>query len=233
MKNSDYLWDGMTSRQPPLWFRLLLAAMLLAVFSGLVVALLLLPGHTPGLKGEVEAMMQRSGVSHPVTAVLINFRGYDTLLEMAVLFLALVGVWSLVPSTHMNIPAAGAVLERLTQIYAPLMLLVAGYLLWKGAQAPGGAFQAGAVVGAAGVLLLLSGRQLPELIRGWPLRLTIILGLTVFTAVAVALYLNGSALLEFPPDHAGILILLIETAASISIGVTLAILFLGGRPVGK
>ncbi len=39
--------------------------------------------------------MDRSGVTHPVTAVLLNFRGYDTLLEVAVLLIALVGTWSL------------------------------------------------------------------------------------------------------------------------------------------
>jgi multisubunit Na+/H+ antiporter MnhB subunit len=32
-----------------------------------------------------------------VTAVLLNFRGYDTLLEIAVLTVALVGVWALGP----------------------------------------------------------------------------------------------------------------------------------------
>ena len=39
--------------------------------------------------------METSGVRNPVTAVLLNFRGYDTLLEMGVLLVALLGVWSL------------------------------------------------------------------------------------------------------------------------------------------
>jgi multisubunit Na+/H+ antiporter MnhB subunit len=34
--------------------------------------------------------MPESGVDHPVTAVLLNFRSYDTLLEIAVLLLAVV-----------------------------------------------------------------------------------------------------------------------------------------------
>ncbi len=221
---------GAANKKAALWFRLLLIFLLLAFFYGLVSALLSLPEHSSGLKTVVGGQLQHSGVSHPVTAVLINFRGYDTLLEMAVLLLALIGVWSLVSSACMDLPASGTVLERLTQIYTPMMLLVAGYLLWKGAVAPGGAFQAGAVLGAAGVLLQLSGRKLPDRLLGWPLRLVIIIGLAVFTAVAVTPLFLGSTLLEYPLPYAGALILLIETAASISIGLTLTLLFIGGQP---
>ena len=52
-------------------------------------------------------------------------------------------------------------LDTLTRLLVPVLILVAAYLLWVGAHAPGGAFQAGSVLGAAGVLLLLSGWRLP------------------------------------------------------------------------
>lgn len=221
---------GAAEHKPRWWLRLLLPGILLGVFAGLALALLSLPEHAVGLKTEVEAALARSGVSHPVTAVLINFRGYDTLLEMAVLLLAVIGVWSLAPAAPVALPAPGTVLERLTQLIAPMMLLTAGYLLWRGAEAPGGAFQAGAVLGAAGVLLLLTGRRLAAPLTGWPLRLTIILGLAVFSTVAGSLLWHGGALLEYPPRFAGLLILLIETAATLAIATTLAALFLGGRP---
>lgn len=215
---------------PQTLIRWLLAALLLVLFAGLGMALLSLPHSAEGLKAAVAAQMPSSGVTHPVTAVLINFRGYDTLLEMAVLLLALIGVRSLAPRTPYSLPAPGAVLDRLARLYLPLMLLVAGYLLWRGAAAPGGAFQAGAVLGAAGVLLHLAGWSLPPGLRGWPLRVTIVLGLAVFTGVSAALAWYSGALLQYPPAHAGTLILLIETAAALSIGITLAALFLGGQP---
>ncbi len=41
--------------------------------------------------------MAASGVEHPVTAVLLNFRGYDTLLEIAVLLLALLVMLAVSP----------------------------------------------------------------------------------------------------------------------------------------
>jgi hypothetical protein len=40
----------------------------------------------------------------------------------------------------------------------------------------------------------------------------------------------GGRLLEYPRHWAGILILVIETAATLSIGVILTVLFIGGRP---
>ena len=212
------------------WLRRLLGILMLALFVGLGAVLVSLPESAIGLKAAVAAEMDRSGVTHPVTAVLINFRGYDTLLEMAVLLLALLGVWSLTPAAHVKGPAPGAVLERLTQLYAPLMLLVCGYLLWRGAEAPGGAFQAGAVLGALGVLFILSSRRIPPALRGWRLRLALVFGLLVFITVAAWPAWRGEALLQYPPPFAGYLILLIEAAATLSIGVTLAALFLGGQP---
>jgi hypothetical protein len=44
---------------------------------------------------------------------------------------------------------------------------------------------------------------------------------------------GGVQLLQYPRDLAGTLMLLIETAATISIAVILAGLFIGGRPEGE
>lgn len=200
---------------------------LLLVAGGLGYVMWSLPPSAPGLSAAVSANIHASGVINPVTAVLLNFRGYDTLLEMVVLWLALLGVWSIGGVAHAREQAPGPVLEGMSLMLVPVMMLVAAYLLWVGAHAPGGAFQAGAVLGAAGVLLSLSARR-PGLV-GLPLRLALVLGPGVFVVVAV-LTLVGGRLLELPPEHAGMLILVLEAAATISIGVTLAALFLGGKP---
>ena len=211
-------------------FRLLLLVPLSALAAGLGYAVLTLPSQAPGLIGYVAANLETSGVSNPVTAVLLNFRGYDTLLEMGVLLLALLGVWSLggVPERRESPP--GPVLDMLSRLLVPLLILVAGYLLWVGAHAPGGAFQAGSVLGAAGVLLLLAGWRLDARLAGLPLRIILVTGLGMFVAVGMVLISVGRQLLEYPPLLAGALILLIEAAATLSIGITLAALFLGGRP---
>ena len=64
--------------------RWLLLPLLLALAVGLGYAVLSLPDHANGLQKMVANKMEVSGVSNPVTAVLLNFRGYDTLLEMGI-----------------------------------------------------------------------------------------------------------------------------------------------------
>ncbi len=210
--------------------RLLLMILFLIVVTGLSYALLTLPETAPGLGGWVSENLEFSGVSNPVTAVLLNFRGYDTLLEMSVLLLALLGIWSLggITEQHESIP--GPVLNMLSRLLIPLLIMAAGYLLWVGADAPGGAFQGGSVLGAAGVLMLLLGWRLGTGIAGLPLRIILVSGLAIFISTGMILILLGRQFLEYPPEFSGALIMLIEAAATLSIGITLAALFLGGRP---
>lgn len=205
-------------------------AILICMTAGLAYAVQSLALPAPGLSISVSQNLQLSGVENPVTAVLLNFRAYDTFLEMGVLMLALLAVWSLGTIPKYRVTTPGAVLDSLSGLLIPLLILVAGYLLWVGASAPGGAFQAGSVLAAAGVLLILTGWQLNEQLRGFPLRFSLVAGLSLFIAVGVVLMLFGRRFLEYPPSVAAALILLIETAATVSIGITLVALFLGGRP---
>lgn len=211
--------------------RVLLSLALLGLFGGLAAAVLSLAQPAPGLAAAVAERLDASGVSHPVTAVLLNFRGYDTLLELVVLVLALMGTWSVGRARGCAGNAPGPLLRQLPGLLAPLMVLVAGYLLWVGAHAPGGAFQAGSMLGGVGILLCLSGRTLPPWAQRPSLRVLAVLGVAVFTLLGtVAALLPGGAPLDWPPAQAKTLILTIELAAMLSIGVILAALFTGGRP---
>ena len=212
------------------WYRLLLIPLLLTLTVGLGYSVLSMPEQAIGLQTVVADNMDVSGVSNPVTAVLLNFRAYDTLLEMVVLMLALLGVWSLGGATSQREARPGSVLDLMTRLLVPVLILVAGYLLWVGAQAPGGAFQAGSVLGAAGVLLLLTGWRLSPALAALPLRCALVAGTGVFLAIAVFTLLKEGKVLQYAPEQAGVLILIIEAAATLSIGVTLTALFLGHRP---
>lgn len=209
------------------WF---LLPLLLTLSVGLGYSILSLPDHAEGLQKMVAEKIEVSGASNPVTAVLLNFRSYDTLLEMMVLWLALLGVWSLGGTVSLRETQPGPVLDTLARLSVPVFVLVAAYLLWVGAHAPGGAFQAGSVLGAAGVLLLLTGWRLHAGLTALPLRLTLVAGPATFLAVAVFTLLVKKQFLEYPQAQAGILILILETTATVSIGVTLAALFLGSHP---
>ena len=184
-------------------------------------------GNLPAL---VQAHLDQSGIRHPVTAVLLNFRGYDTLLEIGVLLLAVLGVLAVrlaAAPEPVHPQRAGAVLAALAHLAVPPMVLVAGYLLWAGAHQPGGAFQAGAVLAGAGVLLRLSGRLPALLPPGFWLRAGLLLGFAVFLAIALGVTLGGQEMLTYPPPRAGGLILLIEASLTLSIGLILVSLFVG------
>ena len=213
--------------------RWLLLPLFLVLAIGLGYVVLSLPDHAAGLQAMVADKMEMSGVSNPVTAVLLNFRGYDTLLEMAVLLLVLLAVWSLGGAAPPVETAPGPVLDSLARFLTPVLILVTGYLLWVGAHAPGGAFQAGAVLGAAGVLLLLTGWRLRPGLARLPLRVALAAGPGTFIIIAALTMLSTGRLLEYPPALAGILILILEIVSAISIGVTLAALFLGAPPKHK
>ncbi len=178
------------------------------------------------LRAAVTANLAASGVAHPVTAVLLNFRAYDTLLEIAVLLLALIVILASGLEAASSQPrAVDPALQILARLGTPLMIVVAVYLLWASAFRPGGAFQAGAVLAAAGVLLHLCG-----LLPSWQapalkLRLGLTAGLLIFIAIAAGLPAQG-ALLQYRAAQAGMLILLIETGLTVTLGLILAGLFL-------
>jgi len=211
------------------------AVTLLAV--ALATAMLDLPSPTTSLAQIVQQHLGDSGVRHPVTAVLLNFRAYDTLLEIAVLLLAVLGGLALrLAAGDSPMPAAASaspVLAGLVHLLVPLIVLLAGYLLWAGAHRPGGAFQAGAVLAAAGVLLRLAGRWTPLLPPSALARGGLLIGFIVFLTVALSALLTGGVLLEYPRTWASELILLIEAVLSVSIGLMLLSLFSGATAPGR
>ena len=213
--------------------RVLVGVLSLALCAALGWAVLSLPVRPTGLTGASLAKLPESGVTNPVTAVLLNYRGYDTLLEVGVLLLAIVAVWSL---RRGEWPASDLhdrpLLMSLLRVVLPVLVLAAGYLLWIGAFAPGGAFQGGALLGGAIVLVMLGGLARRVLAFDRLLRAGLVLGVIVFAAVCAVTMLLTGGLLQFPAGTGGTWIMVIESAALVSIGLTLGLLYFGGRPDG-
>lgn len=167
-----------------------------------------------------------SGVDYPVTAVLLNFRAWDTLLEIAVLLAALLGVKVLKP-THTAAPKPWPILLSWSKTLAPISVVMGGYLLWRGSSGPGGAFQAGALLATGAVMLRLT-HLLPPLRWSNPaLRLAILVGLGVFLGVAIATAWLGDAWLQYPPNASKGIIVFIEITATLSIATALTLLVVG------
>lgn len=220
--------------RPSTWAGRIATLFALILGVGLALAVACLPEAPAALPHLVREALPRSGVKNPVTAVLLNFRGYDTLLEVAVLLLAAVAARALNTglSGRASHPPADLFLAAFFRLLAPLAIVVAGYLLWVGKHAPGGAFQAGAVLAALGILAALTTGVHPR----WEsprLALALVAGLLVFSGVGLILLQTEGRFLKYPAAHAGTLILLIEAAASVSIAAALIALFTacsGGNP---
>jgi multisubunit Na+/H+ antiporter MnhB subunit len=203
-----------------------------ALAAALVWAVLLAAPPPGRLAAQWQPALAQSGASHAVTAVLLAFRAYDTLLEVAVVLLAVLGATAAggaAPVRAASLEPAGPVLQALVNALVPVMLLVAGYFLWAGTRQPGGAFQAAAVLAAAGVLASLAGRLAPLDPERPLVRAGLAAGLAVFLAASLSGAAHGLPWLGYPPAAAAAAILVIESALTLSIGLALVVLFASAR----
>lgn len=168
-----------------------------------------------------------SGVTNPVTAVLLNYRAYDTLLELTVVLAACISVFIAGPQFLLTDKTAPFP-QRLIKALLPVIALFACYLLWIGAKEPGGAFQAGSLLAGGVALFMLIGLRYPLSVRS--LRWSLGLGVLAFLVVGLSSLLSGQPFFTLESETAGLVILLIEIAATISVTAALAALFLGGHP---
>ncbi|MCC5993230.1 MAG: DUF4040 domain-containing protein [Rhodobacteraceae bacterium] len=183
---------------------------------------------------DVAQALPQTGVGNPVTAVLLNFRAWDTLLESIVLLAALLGVWMLARDADWNAPLGpryharpDGVLAYFGRFLPPIGLSFGVYLVWAGAESVGGAFQGGTVL--AGVVLVAMMAQLlrPPRVSQAMLRAALVLGPGVFLLSGLAAVGLGREFLSLSPAIAKSAILIIEAALTISIAVTLALLVIG------
>jgi multisubunit Na+/H+ antiporter MnhB subunit len=216
--------------------RSILAGVLAAGLSvALVVVLNDLPREGGDLGEEVAARAGETGATHPVTAVLLGFRAFDTWLEVAVILAAALGVLA-VSRTHdvrdRPPPGVEPLLSWMTAIVVPTAALVGAFLLWLGTSGPGGAFQAGSVAGAALLLVWLSGRRGVAALTPRALASLLSAGTAAFLAMAVIPMAAGAALLEVPPDAATTIIIAVESGVTVAVAVALPVVVLGSRPGG-
>lgn len=228
-------WAGSTDDHPAsagmnrVW--MLLWGLSIAVAGVICWSVLSLPEHAEGLGQLVNGALFQSGVQNPVTAVIINFRGYDTLLEIGVLFLVAVAIDALntFEPVHVRtkLPPQSRILLFFLHLLTPMMILAAAYLLWMGAKAPGGAFQAGAMMAGVGILLFLGKARFSFDFNDRWLRAASAAGFAGFLLAAIGVSYNGRNFLQFPEPYAAEIILAIEILAAGSIGWILLALFAG------
>src|SRR5262245_26929411 len=119
----------------------------------------------PLAESYVRLVPQSLGAPNVITGILLTYRGFDTLGEVAVLFMVAASV-GLVLGTERsqrtvsseNRPddarPSSEIVRTGTEILVPLISIFAAYIIMNGHLSAGGGFQGGAVI-ASGVLLML------------------------------------------------------------------------------
>ncbi len=222
------------TERPGLATRVLAAIVATAVAAAIAACVLLLPEPPPTLAPEVAKNIASTGVGNPITAVLMSFRAMDTLLEAIVLLFGLIGIWSLASDRDWGgrpgpapVAEPNGILAYMARVLPPIGIVVAIYILWVGADEPGGKFQGGTVLAAMWLLLMMSGLlDAPAVSQRW-VRLALIAGPAAFILVGLLGVFAANAFLAYPEGLAKPLIIVIEVALLPSLAVTLTLLLSG------
>jgi multisubunit Na+/H+ antiporter MnhB subunit len=200
----------------------------------LALAVLALPSPAPGLAAEAIARSAEVGLGNPVAAVLMAYRGLDTLLESVVLVFAVLATWSMAPDRHWGgIP--GPRFERqehgplalLARLLPPIGIVLGIYVAWVGSEAPGGKFQGGTILAAMWVLAWLAGLIQPPSVTDRRVRLMLVVGPAAFILAGLLGTVVAESFLAWPAGFAKPLILMVEAAMTLSVAVALALLVAG------
>ncbi|MBU8920507.1 MAG: hypothetical protein KOO63_01485 [Bacteroidales bacterium] len=120
----------------------------------------------------LEKGREELGVANIVTAIVVTYRGLDTLGEVSVLFLAAAGIGFLLGAGKLSGKSEGdsardldngkarrkasEILETGSDIIVPAIAVFGVYIFVNGHLSPGGGFQGGAVIASAILLLFLT-----------------------------------------------------------------------------
>lgn len=146
--------------------------LILAGMFGTMVALLTYAVLTRPYESIASFFLENSvpggGGTNVVNVILVDFRGFDTLGEIAVLAIAAVGIYGLLKGLRLPHPIRDSggrmwstdkhpmVLDTLARALLPMALLVSVFIFLRGHNLPGGGFIAGLITAVALILQYIS-----------------------------------------------------------------------------
>ncbi len=159
--------------------------------------------------------INETAVPNMVTAVLADYRGYDTLFEAVVIFTAGIAVIGILRryGTRDFIPAGGEVhltpkqpdliVESTVRLLIPVIQIFALYVIAHGHHSPGGGFQGGVIFGASFILLALA-RDL-KAAQNWVAEKRMLIlaccGILIYAGIGVLCQLLGENFLDYQILH--------------------------------
>jgi len=117
-------------------------------------------------KAYVNLVPRELGAPNVITGILLTYRAFDTLGEVAVLFMVAAGIGLLLGAGEDRCDEASAdhsegtrpteIVSNGAEILVPLIATFAAYIVMHGHLGPGGGFQGGAVMASCVLLLVLT-----------------------------------------------------------------------------
>ncbi|MBN2639477.1 MAG: hypothetical protein JXR65_10390 [Bacteroidales bacterium] len=139
-------------------------------------------------------------VSNTVTSIVVNFRGFDTLGEVTVLFLAVTALGSILYKKRHEVGArsvlfsSSSVVTAGSKLLFPAVILLGVYVFIHGHLSPGGGFQGGVII-ATGFLLMLLAYENYSVSHTWLSIVESLAGIT-FAGVGLLGFMNGGTFLQ-------------------------------------
>ena len=147
-----------------------------------------------------------TSVPNMVTAVLADYRGYDTMFETVVIFIAGLGIMAILgmsgdwknPEDNRN-EDYDIILHFTARYLIPPAQLFAFYVVAHGHHSPGGGFQGGVILGSTFIVLALS-RELPHALKIiTPVRMITLAaaGVLIYSGVGLLCLILGYNFLDY------------------------------------
>lgn len=154
-----------------------------------------------------------TAVPNLVTAVLADFRGYDTLFETVVIFSAGLAVFAILGrpkrkrgrenAEEDEDPDENMIVIQTCRLVIPIMQLFALYVIAHGHHSPGGGFQGGVILGSSFILWAIA-RNLPTALQRFSSRKAMILacvGVLIYAGIGVLCQGLGKNFLDYHILH--------------------------------
>ncbi len=158
-------------------------------------------------------------VPNVVTAVLADYRGYDTMFETVVIFTAgmsIIGILRMTPkgsggsgaapprTSHPNrsrglLAGSDLIVATTCKLLIPIIQLFALYVIAHGHHSPGGGFQGGVILGASFILLAISRDLDTALLRLSERRYLVLaaVGILIYAGVGLVCLILGGEFLDY------------------------------------
>ena len=203
------------------------------------------PTNTQVIPRYLEHGEEEAGTKNIVTAVVLNYRGYDTMGEVAIFSAALAGIFAVLGMGRRKTgralvdesPVKFSFVSRTAAVLLiPLMIVFSIYVILYGEDLPGGGFQGGAAIGAA-AMLFATAFGFPRAQERMPRDMRTILesaAVAAFFLIGTAGVIGGTNFLTYAlpalsPEIQGPLrremLLVLEFAIGIMVGLTCTSIF--------